>query len=49
MSRYAGRIVEVGYWSAKMYENDEFTMPEIEQTKERDSAYLGMENFAIEF
>lgn len=46
---FDGRVVEAHFWDEAKFERDDFTMPNIKEKQERDTAYIGIENLAIDF
>ena len=46
---FDGRIVESHFWEENKFKKDDFKMPTIKETQERDTAYIGIENLAIDF
>ena len=49
MIKFDNRLIEACYWDENMYKKGDFKMPVIKSHSERDTAYIGIENLAIDF
>ena len=49
MLNFDSRLIEAHFWDEHKFQKDDYKMPTVQATKERDTAYIGIENLAIDF